>query len=152
TADQEFLWMERHVIRRFLDRGRVVVWSGQLSRPWLPACGLFVPKRIRSVRDFEVHLVAPHPVFEGVDGRDLTFRRGVAGFFARGHNPPPPGVQVLACLGEDEPVVYVDSTTTAGTILAHSGTDLVGFADDDSTASRVVPQLLAWIEQEGGRP
>lgn len=146
AADQEFLFQNKEVIRDFLGAGKTLVFSGHLFREWLPGCGLFVPKVIDSVKDYSVTLEDEHPVFEGVDPADLTFRRGVAGFFARGHHPPPPGAQILARLGGVEPIVYVDRSTTEGVILAHSGNDLLGFADG-GTADRIVPQLIGWIRQ-----
>lgn len=148
AVDQEYLFVHRQVIRKFLDDGKVIAFSGHLFRDWLPGCGRFVPKRIRSVADFAVHLVGSHPVFDGVDQDDLTFRRGVAGFFARGHHPPPESAEILAHLGDDEPIVYVDRKTTKGVILAHSGNDLIGFSDGGS-AGRIVPQLLAWMRKGG---
>lgn len=148
AVDQEFLYLYRDLIRRFLDDGKVVAFSGHVFRSWLPGCGMFVPKRIRSVTDFAVHLVGSHPLFAGVDENDLTFRRGVAGFFARGHHPPPEGAEILARLGEDEPIVYVDRNTTNGVILAHSGNDLIGYSDG-GTAGRIVPQLMAWMRKGG---
>jgi hypothetical protein len=146
SADQEYLLRNKVLIDRFLDDGKTLVFSGHLFREWLPGCGVFVPKAIDSVDDYTVTLEGDHPVFDGVDPADLTFRRGVAGFFARGHHPPPPGAQVLARLGGGEPVVYVDRSTTNGVILAHSGNDLLGFADG-GTAARIVPQLVDWIRQ-----
>ncbi len=149
-VDQEFLWQQRDVIDRFLDGGKVVVFCGHLLRPWLPGCGTFVPAPVTSYRDYVVHIVAPHPIYEGVDAADLTFRRGVAGFFARGHHPPPPGAEVLATLAGGQPITWIDRSTTNGTVFVHSGNDLIGFADD-STASRLGPQLLDWVEEEGRR-
>lgn len=148
AADQEFLYLHRAVIENFLDDGKVIAFSGHLFRPWLPGCGMFVPKKIRSVADFSVHFVTPHPIFAGVDSAELTFRRGVAGFFSRGHHPPPAGAEILARLGDDEPIVYIDRKTTRGVVLAHSGNDILGFADG-GTAAAVVPQLLAWMKQGG---
>jgi len=148
--DQEFLWQQRDAIDRFLDGGKVVVFCGHLLRPWLPGCGTFVPAPVTSYRDYVVHIVASHPVFEGVDAADLTFRRGVAGFFARGHHPPPPGAEVLATLAGGQPITWIDRSTTNGTVFVHSGNDRINFADD-STAARLGPQLLDWVEAEGGR-
>ncbi len=150
-VDQEFLWRERDVIAGFLAAGRVVVYCGHLLRPWLPGCGTFVPAPVTSYRDYEVRIVSPpHPVFDGVDADDLTFRRGVAGFFARGHNPPPAGAEVLAELAGGQPVTWVDRSTTRGTIFVHAGNDLIGFADD-SSAARLGPQLVDWVEAEAGQ-
>jgi hypothetical protein len=150
-SDQDFLWTQRARIRAFLEAGGVLVFSGHLYRLWIPGAGPFVPKVVRTFRDYELEVVRPHPVFEGVAAEDLTYRRGVAGFFARGHHPPPKGAQVVVAFRSGEPVVYVDRQSTAGTILVHSGNDLLGYAVAEGTAARLVPQLLAWMRTEGAR-
>lgn len=157
-ADQEFLFREHARIRAFLDGGRVLVFNGHLFRAWLPGAGLFVPKGLDGTRlvprgihesdDYNVQVVTPHPIFERVRPADLTFRRGVRGFFARGHHPPPEEAEVLLALQSGEPIVYLDRRSTRGTILVHAGNDLLGYAGDATTASRVAPQLLRWMRQE----
>jgi hypothetical protein len=159
-VDQELLYRERAVIRRFLEAGKVVAFSGQILHPWLPGAGAFVPRKIRSYHDYRIRIVSPHPIFEGVAEEDLTFRRGVAGFFARGHNPPPERVEVLAELPGGEPVVYIDRRSTRGVILVHAGHDLLTYAPEGvsgngappSTASRIGRQLLAWMLGERPGP
>jgi hypothetical protein len=102
TADQEHLARQRRVIRDFLDRGGVVVFGGHLHRDWLPGASAFVPLTNRSLDGYRVVEVADHPIFRGM-GTELTFRRGVAGFFARGHHPPPVGAEILTRLFGGEP-------------------------------------------------
>lgn len=149
TVDQEFLFAHRHIVADLLGRRGVVLFCGHLLRAWLPGCGRFVPREVHSFHDYAVHLVEPHPIFDGVTERDLTFRRGVAGFFARGHHPPPDGATVLAALPGGEPITYIDRRTTPGTVLAHAGNDLLTTFDGvDSTASRVAPAVLAWLRRE----
>lgn len=150
-VDQEFLWHCSDLVASFLDCGRTVVFCGQLFRPWLPGCGMFVPTTIRGFGDYVVHLAQPHPVFCGVDPAHLTFRRGVAGFFARGHHPPPKGASVLATLAGGQPMTWVDNLTTRGTVFVHSGADLLGYASTEDTACRMVPQLLDWACEQGSR-
>lgn len=147
-ADQEFLWAQRRTVASFLGDGKVVVFCGHLLRPWLPGCGPFVPASIASFRDYAVRLSEPRSIFAGVDADDLTYRRGVAGFFARGHNPPPAGAEVLATLAGGQPTTWIDRTTTSGTVFVHSG-DLFAFADSGSTAALIVPRLLEWAIAEG---
>jgi hypothetical protein len=147
-TDQEHLWRHADKIRAFLDAGKVVVYSGMLFRPWLPGAGMLVPKTIHSHRDYFLTQVTPSPIFEGIAIEDLVFRRGVAGFFARGHHQPPPGAEVILELPGGEPALYVDRVSTNGTILVHGGNDMLGFANDTTTASRLTPQLLAWMRDE----
>ena len=151
VCDQEYLLKHADQIRAFLDLGRVLVFSGHLFRPWLPGAGLFEPKTIHSHLDYTVRLIGEHPIFEGVDENDLTFRKGVAGFFARGHHKPPTGAEILARLVDaegGEPIVYVDRVSTRGVILVHAGNDLLASVDRDSTAGRIAPQLIRWILAE----
>jgi hypothetical protein len=153
-CDQEFLLEHADLIWRFLNEGRVLAFSGHLFRPWLPGAGMFTPKTIHSFRDYAVRIVRDHPVFAGVREEDLTFRRGVAGFFARGHHQPPRGAEVLARLVDaevGEPIVYVDRVSTAGVILVHAGNDLIASTDRDSTAGRIAVQLVDWMLTETAR-
>jgi hypothetical protein len=151
-VDQEFLYHHRELIRAFLDDAKVLVFSGHLLRPWLPGCGPFVPKHVRSFRDYTVRVVMPHPIFEGVNPYEMTFRKGVAGFFARGHHCPPSGAEVLLALEGGEPVVYLDRHTTPGTILVHSGQSLLAWSGGNTSAGRIRRQLLEWIREEAKRP
>jgi hypothetical protein len=92
--------------------------------------------------------VSEHPVFAGVDTDDLSFRKGVAGFYGRGHNPPPAGARVLQRLSSPDgpPLDYVYHRPDGGRVLMHSGNDLWMYANDETSARRIAPQLLDWIE------
>ncbi len=148
-VDQEYLAAHRGRIRRYLDGGGVVVFGGQVHRDWLPGASPFVAM-LRDGGDpptlaaYHVTEIAEHPIFAGVDADDLTYRRGVAGFFARGHHPPPPGAEVLVRLSGGEPVTYVDRVSTGGTIVLHANSDLLGYRGDASTAGRIPDQLIEW--------
>lgn len=127
SVDQEHLFRHRDLIRGYLDAGGVVVFGGHLHRDWLPGASTFVPLSPPSLGAYRVADVADHPVFAGVEPDDLTFRRGVAGFFARGHHPPPESAEILVRLAGGEPVTYVDRSSTAGTILVQTTCDLLGY-------------------------
>lgn len=149
TADQEHLRRHRGVIRDYLDAGGVVIFGGQLHRDWLPGAAPFVPLTAPSLRSYRVAEIVDHPVFAGVDADDLTFRRGVAGFFARGHHPVPDGAEVLVRLMGGEPATYVDRVSTRGTILVQASCDLPGYAGGaGATAQRIPGQLLDWVHAE----
>lgn len=148
TADQEYLARHRDVVERFLDGGGVLHFGGQLHRDWLPGAVPFVPLPKPGLAAYRVLEVAQHPIFDGVVAEDLTFRRGVAGFFARGHHPPPRGAEVLVRLAGGEPVTYVDRVSTRGTIVVHASGELLGLGEHNGTGARVPDQLVEWAGQE----
>ena len=85
-------------------------------------------------------------MFAGGDPEHLTFRRGVAGFYARGGNPPPDGARVLNTLGPDALAVdWVLALPGGGRLLTHSGNDLWMYAGSADSAGRIVPQLFDWL-------
>ena len=147
-ADQRFLAAVRPKLERFLQSGGTVVFCGHVAYPFLPELAPFVPLTGRSVEDYRVWRVREHPVFAGVQTEDLTFRKGVAGFYGRGYNPPPPHALVLHRLGtvEGAPVDCVYGRPDGGRVLVHAGNDLWGYVADTTSASRLAPQLLDWIE------
>jgi hypothetical protein len=139
SVDQEFLSRHRDIIAGYLHRGGVVVFGGHLHRDWLPGAQAFVPLPNPSLAGYRVSQVADHPIFAGLAPDDLTFRRGVAGFFARGHHPPPEGAEILTRLGGGEPATYLDRSSTNGTIVVQATSDLL---------SQVGGQLVDWILAE----
>lgn len=149
-ADQEYLFRHRHALAAYLHAGRVVVWCGQLFRRWLPGCSPFIPAPLHSVEDYRVKMTSPHPIYHGVDPEELTFRHGVAGFFARGHHPVPHGATVLAELGGGQPITYAHRLADGGTVLAHAGASLHRYSTTGTT-SRLAPQLFRWIRDEANR-
>ncbi|RAI02268.1 hypothetical protein DLJ53_12960 [Acuticoccus sediminis] len=143
--DQRYFGGIRAHVERFLDGGGTLVFNGHVAWPMLPEFATFVPLARVDLAHLAVHRLADHPVFEGVDMADLTFRRGVAGFYARGHNPPPPGAVGLIGLGPERvPCDWVYERPAGGRILMHAGNDLWMYAGADTSAARIVPQLTAW--------
>lgn len=147
-VDQVYLTRHRDKIEHFLNDRNIVIWSGHLIREWLPGCPIFTPKEVTSFADYEVSIVAEHPVFEGVDTHEMTYNKGVAGFFARGsHTPVPAGAVVLLTL-PDAAITYIDRETTNGTIFVHAGRDLFAQRMQNKSTDRISTQLLAWVHEE----
>ncbi len=145
-TDQISLAEHSGQLEAFLDDGGTLVFNGHVAHPPINGLGQFVPQQGRGIDSLTIHRLADHPVYDGVAAQDLTFRRGVAGFYARGHNPLPAGAQALNGLGPDKvPVDWVWQRPGGGTVLMHCGLDLWAFAGDPTTASRMAPQLLAWL-------
>lgn len=145
--DQRYLGEIAATVTAYLDGGGTLVFNGHVAWPMLPEFQPFVPLSRVDLAHLQVHRLTPHPVFDGVDPQDLTYRRGVAGFYARGHNPPPPGAIPLHGLGpepERVPCDWLYQRPQGGRILMHAGNDLWMYAGSDNSTARIVPQLSAW--------
>ncbi|MFJ7744860.1 phosphate starvation-inducible protein PhoH [Peribacillus sp. NPDC097295] len=147
-VDQKFLYKYKKIIQAFLNDKKIVVFSGNLYLEWLPGGANFIPKAINGYQDYVVSIHQPHPIFEGVEEDDMTYNKGVSGFFARGHHPVPKGAEVLLTLPGGEPITYIDRYSTSGTILVHSGNDLFGSKKVKKTTNRISPQLMRWVRDE----
>jgi hypothetical protein len=150
-ADQVHLERRRPVLEAVLDGGGAVVWSGHVAREAVGGLSRFVPlPDPPRLADFRVRPLVPHPVFEGFDQEQLTFRRGVAGFYGRGHNPMPAGAVALNGLGPaGAPVDWEWRRPGGGRMLMHAGNDLWSLFDEAELNARMLGRLMDWI-LEGG--
>lgn len=141
-VDQELLYRERDKIRAFLDAGKTIVFSGELFRPWLPGAGQSVQYDIRANGGIGVVTLAEHPLLDDLTPEDL------GPGFVYAHYQAPPGAEVLAALPGGEAVLYVDRTSTGGTILVHAGVNLTTYMSEEGRGRQIVPRLIAWINSE----
>lgn len=148
-VDQRALQSRQTLLQKHFDSGVNMVVNGHVAHPFLDVLQPFVPLPRQSREELQVHRLAEHPVFEGVDAHDLTYRRGVAGFYGRGYNPPPPGARMINGLGTRRlPLDWEYDTAGSGKLLMHAGNDLWMHATDETSARRILPQLIHWLLEE----
>ncbi|MDR2679076.1 MAG: hypothetical protein LBB51_06525 [Zoogloeaceae bacterium] len=145
-VDQRGLARFHDAIGDFLDAGGLLVFNGHLTYPVIPGLAPFVPAPGGGRDDLIVERVGEHPVFADVDVTDLSFRRGVAGFYGRGENPLPEGAIALHRLQKSGAILdWYWERPQGGRILMHSGNPLWMYVGDDCSAARIAPQLLQWV-------
>lgn len=148
VTDQQTLMERKPQLEAFLDGGGTIVLNGHVGFPFLDGLTPFVPLPRRGKADLVIARLADHPVFDGVSAEDLTLRRGVAGFYGRGHNPPPAGALALNGVGPDRvPVDWLWHRPNGGRLFSHAGIDLWIYAGDPTGAARMTPNLIAWLSQ-----
>jgi len=134
-ADQRHLVEKGERLGAYLDGGGAIIFNGHVARPFLPELRPYVPVEQRGLESLRVHRMADHPLFDEVTGDHLSFQRGVAGFYSRGSNPPPPDALVLNGVGPDRaPADWLLERPGGGKLLVHAGNDLFVFlvrADPD---------------------
>lgn len=146
--DQRTLQKHEALLQRHIDDGGTLVLNGHMVHPCLSWLMPFVPLPERNKVGLQVTRLNEHAVFEGVDVHDLTYRRGVAGFYGRGHNPMPAEAVPIHGIGpEQHPLDWELTTLRGGRLLMHGGNDLWMHAADASTACRIAPQLVNWLKE-----
>ena len=65
----------------FLQDGGTVIANGHLAYPFLPGMKGVHALQNYGLKDLAVRRLTDHAIWAGVSENDLTFRRGVAGFY-----------------------------------------------------------------------
>jgi hypothetical protein len=133
-------------LEALLARGGRVFINGHVARPFVAGLKPFVLSG-RGQADLVQTVLAGHPVFEGVERASFQCRRGVAGFYGRGHNPMPDGAVALTGVGAaGAPLDWVWPRDGGGAVFSHAGNDLWGNTDDAEVTARLVRNIIAWVD------
>lgn len=147
--DQEHLYEHKQVIENFLNEGKIIIANTHIFRPWLPGAGLFMPQEIKSHADYVMEPAAEGTFYEGVDMMELTYRKGVSGFYARGSHPVVnKESEIVLQFTDGTPIVFIDRTATKGTVVAASCRDFLTYATGENSTQLIAPQFLGWLDQE----
>ena len=134
----------------FLDRGGRWFFNGHILRLFVAGLGIYQPIRNAGRADLHLTELADHPVFSGIDRAALGARKGVAGFYGRGYNPPPVGALQITGLGPDLlPVDWDWRRPGGGRIFSHAGNDLPGACASEADQRAIACNILNWVTSEG---
>jgi len=149
TMHLDQVGFQRHAraVKALLARGGRLFFNGHLVVPFLPELRPFVPLARRRRQDFELVRLSDHSIFDGLDIGLLATRKGVAGFYGRGHVPPPSGAEAITGLGPDRvPVDWEWRTPYGGVIFMHAGNELWSMGEDESgqMCGLLARRVLSW--------
>ena len=143
-SDQRFLAARALQIEQFLVRGGVVVANGHHAYSYLPRMAGFHTIHHYRLSDITVLRLTDHPIWHGIDPRDLTFRRGVSGFYGRVWHEAPPDAQIIHALGKpDMPLDFI-YPVGRGHVLFHGGNDLWTFGGEDK---QLASRIMQWVAE-----
>lgn len=129
-SDQIHLAENAAKLDTYLDGGGAIVFNGHAITPFLPEVTTFEPVVVNGRESVRIHREADHALFRGVSSDDLSYQRGVMGFYGRGFNPPPPGAEIMNTIGpERRPVDWLVTRPSGGRLFVHAGNDLFSFLD-----------------------
>ncbi len=132
-----------------LARGGRVVLSGHVMRPFIEGLDAYVPAPKDGKAGLALSVLADHPIFAGVDRLACGVRRGVAGFYGRGHNPMPEGAMALTGVGTAQaPIDWIWRRPDGGEVFSHAGNDLWSVAEPGRVTDRLVANMVLWARAE----
>jgi hypothetical protein len=144
--DQIDFMSRKTELAAFLAKGRRMVFNGHVLLPFVD--GLQPFRRLASQRrnDLLLQRLTPHPVFAGITAESQQTQKGVAGFYGRGHNPPPPGAVPLTGIGPGKlPIDWEWVMPGGGRLFVHSGNDIWGTSDDAGINALIASRLVDWV-------
>lgn len=148
NSDQRYLMTVREKLEAWLEQGGTLVFNGHVAYPFLRWLQPFVASPPAGLAGLQLQRTASHPIFDGVALDALMYRRGVAGFYARGGNPAPSDALILHVVGPMQlPVDWLLTLPGGGRLFVHAGNDLWMFKPEDPAAACPVLQLLDWLAQ-----
>lgn len=143
-SDQEALYASRNDFRGYLDNGGAVASFGEFTEQWLPDVTW---DGVLPSDDGPLVIVAEHPLVRDIVAVDLHWHKGATGWCCHGHFKEPGNAEVLVRTEAGDPVLYIDTTTTQGTIIASSQVDIVCHAAHGrAAAQRIFDNMLEWVE------
>ncbi|MET4060341.1 hypothetical protein ABIB35_001886 [Arthrobacter sp. UYP6] len=160
-VDHLLLSRHREALTGFVRSGGRVLVNAQVVTPFIDGLAGWRKLEFRGARDVQPHAVTAHPVWEGVDYRDLHYRTGVpgthsyeklkeigvAGFYGRGyHLDLPEGATVVTGIGQYRLPLDYSYRLGEGEVLVHGGNDLESFSDNRYSIGKIGPNLVAWLE------
>ncbi len=135
-------------LERMLVRGGRILINGPVALPYINGLAPFVLCGRRR-EHFKIIVLGEHPLFDGIDRRALETRRGVAGFYGRGHNPPPANARPLTGIGpKTAPLDWIWHRAEGGSVLSHAGNDLWMNTDDTAQRDRFIANAVRWLSHE----
>jgi hypothetical protein len=149
STDMEILYHRRHLIRRFLYEGGVLVAFGEAWKNWLPGA-TWEPECLEDTK-FPV-IASAHPLVAGFTPSDLFWHVDIDKWCCHGHFHAPNGAEVIVTNARGDAWMYIDRVTTPGVILACSNLD----ADCHATLNRrgqarardFLSRVLDWAREE----
>lgn len=148
--DQIAFAERRDALAAFFRNGGRLFFNGHVLKPFADGLQVYRPLTSRRLNDFQLQRLAPHPVFGGLDQKDMAIRKGVAGFYGRGHNPMPQGAVALTGLGgESRPVDWEWRLPGGGVMFSHAGNDLWSMAPENSDGPKAFAErIVDWTAGE----
>jgi hypothetical protein len=161
-CDQRFLRGRRALLDDFVSAGGRLLINGHPLEPFVSGLPAHRKLEFHTTRDLWLSETGSHPIWDGIDRRDLllntgvpgrhTFeeltRIGVAGFYAHAYLVDlPQDAVAITGIGQAALPVDVSYPLGNGEVIIHLGNDLMGFSRPGTSAHDLSHRVLRHLEE-----
>lgn len=111
-------------IRKFLENGGRIFHNGHITIPFFDELKEFEPIVDIKLKDFFITKICDHEIYKNVDIKRLNSKKGVAGFYSRGQNPPPKNAKIITAIKNATVPVDWELKIGDGYFYTHAGIEL----------------------------
>ena len=143
--DQYILLKLGDKLRAFLTKDKKILFNGHIVKPFFKELATFIPTPRPTLEEFKIVKLQEHPIYKNININILYKRKGVAGFFSRGSNPPPKNAKQLMAIKNSEIIVDWEYMINGGILYVHSGNDLWCCMEKEEGNIMLFNNIVDWI-------
>lgn len=134
--------------RDFLQKGGKIFYNGHIMIPFLDELTKFQPILDPKYTDFFISEISKHQIYDGIVPQALNVKKGVAGFYSRGQNPPPKKAKIITAIKNGEVPVDWELKIGSGMLYIHCGNDLHGCAENFDISLRLFRNIIRYLGEK----
>lgn len=147
-SDQYLLMSLKDKIEIFLKNGGKIFFNGHIFKPFIDGLKEFEPIENIKLPDFTVSQISKHEIYKGVNVKRLSRRKGVAGFFSRGSNPPPKKAKNIMAIKNSTVIVDWEWKIKKGYLYVHSGNDLWACMEKERDNLQIFANIIKYLRSD----
>ncbi|OCR88845.1 hypothetical protein CFT12S00416_05320 [Campylobacter fetus subsp. testudinum] len=146
------MYLDQYLIRKlsfkfenFLNLGGKVFYNGHIILPFLKELKEFEPIKNPKFTDFFITQCIYHKIYDQIDIEKLNTRKGVAGFYSRGQNPPPLNADIITFINGGNVCVDWEIGIGNGKFYSHCGNDLYTCGESYEINSEIFKNIISYL-------
>lgn len=147
-SDQYLLKKLGKKFESFLENGGKLFINGHIFKPFLKELSVFEPVENIKLPDFMVTQLSKHEIYININTKKLSKRKGVAGFFSRGSNPPPNGAKHIMAIKNSTVIADWECEVGRGKLYVHSGNDLWACMEQKDDNLQIFENILNYLGEK----
>lgn len=145
SLDLYELQRRKDEFENFVKNGGRIFYSGHAAISFFSFLSIYEPVKNIKLENFKITKNCEHIIYKDLDIKCFEKRKGVAGFYSRGQNPPPKGAKIITSIKQGSVPCDWEFSFGKGKFYAHSGNDLYNCCEDEAINKKVFNNILEFL-------